>query len=328
MAAENFEIGSSIPPFETGGLPVCSDTVNIGLNIHHFTGWGLSDFNASMNFSRIKIGSISETLDVLLLGLSSLTFVFWFSGKGLFYSADAAVLSPFTSFSLLLMTLTRINRRYFSTWSTPMTLALLGVVACGNLSSIWIHWISPDLFLKTMPSVVPTSVLTSVGLILFCCYEGLISLRKTPQSAFILDDILLHLALFPGSLSLMGHVLGVPAYVGSEQDPRVGIGYPEMLLMGTYAVSAVCSNPDLFLWKFLRKSIFNRLVFLILFVNQYVAPFLVGFVFRNPSLGPWQYGLEFFVMLAGVLAVLIFLSVKAFDVEEKKVLTGKSAPRE
>ena len=270
-----------------------------------------SDLNDFMKFSLRSADSFSELLDFLLLGFSCLTFVYWFSGKGLFYSADAAVLSPFTSFSLLLMTLTRVNRRYFPTWSTPMTLALLGVVACGNFSSLWIHWITPELFLRTMPGVVPTSVLTSVGLILFCCYEGLVSLRKTPQTAFILDDILLHLALFPGSLSLMGHVLGVPAYMGSEMDPRVGIGYPEMFLMGTFAVSAVCSNPDLFLWRFLNKSVFNRVVFLILFVNQYVAPFLVGFMFRNPELGPWKYGLEFFVMLAGVLAVLMFLTLHA-----------------
>lgn len=262
-----------------------------------------------------RVSSISEVLDFVLLGLSTVTSLYWFTGKGLWYSDSSAVLSPFTSFSLLLMTLTRINRRYFSTWSTPMSLALLGMVACGNFSSLWIHWFSPELFLRTMPQVVPTSAMTSIGLILFCLYEGLISLRKTPTSAIIVDDILIHLALFPGGLSLLGHVLGVPAYMGSEIDPRVGISYAEMFLMGSFAVSATCSNPDLFLWTFLRRSLFNRLIFLLFFINQYVAPFLVGFLFRSSAVGPYQFGLEFFVMLAGVMATLIFLLVSAITLQ-------------
>ena len=136
------------------------------------------------------------------------------------------------------MALSRLASQRLSTWSTPMTLALLGIVSCGNLSSLWIQLASPELFLNTMPGVVPTSVMTSIGLVTFCFYEILIIVRKTPDTAFILDDILLHLALFPGGLSLLGHILNVQTYMGSNLDPRVGIGYMEMVFMGAYATAA------------------------------------------------------------------------------------------
>ena len=85
----------------------------------------------------------------------------------------------------------RLSSKLFDTWSKPMSLALLGIVACGNLSSIWVQALVPELFLNSLPNVVPTSIMTSIGIMTFCFYDILILFRKTPQTAFILDDILL-----------------------------------------------------------------------------------------------------------------------------------------
>lgn len=264
-----------------------------------------------MHISRKKLESFAKVTDSIVLLLGLITFIYWFSGKGLFYSERGPVMSPFTSFSLVLMVLTRLAGRFISTWSNPMSLALLGIVACGNFSSLWIQIVSPELFLNTIPGLVPTSIMTSLGLITFCFYEILIIIRKTPNTAFIFDDILLHLALFPGGLSLLGHVLGVQAYMGSNLDPRVGIGLMEMAFMGSYATAAVISNPNLFLWRFLARNSLNRMTFSILFLNQYVAPIVIGFLFRNERQASNQLGIEFYVMLAGVLATLIFLVINA-----------------
>ena len=192
-----------------------------------------------------------------------------------------------------------------------MSLAIIGIIACGNCSNLIMILGVPDLFLNAMPGVVPTSAFTSVGLILFCSYEILILLRPTPNSYFIVDDILLHLALFPGGLSLLGHLLNSPTYLSSSVDPRVGIGIFEIFLMGTYAVSAVLENPNLFLWKFLQRSWNNRIIFLTLFINQYVAPVSVA-LWLFDSKRPDGFGVEFFVMLAGVMATLVFLILQAF----------------
>ncbi len=258
-----------------------------------------------------KFNQYSKILDGFILLFSGSSFCLWFLGVSLFHVEGSPELSIFTIFSLLLMSGSRLASKMLSTWSYPMTLALLGVVACGNFSSLWIQLTIPDLFLNTMPGVVPTSTMTSVGLILFCFYEILVVLRKTPQTAFILDDVLLHLALFPGGVSFLGHFLGVQAYMSSSVDPRSGIGVVEMLIMGVYATVAVISNPNLFLWKFLDKSKFNRVVFLTLFVNQYLAPIAVGMSFRPSDWPENKFGIEFYVMLAGVLATLIFLVVNA-----------------
>ncbi|MGH1468782.1 MAG: hypothetical protein ACRBBP_07885 [Bdellovibrionales bacterium] len=270
-----------------------------------------------------KFKEYSKLLDGAIFLFSGLAFGLWFLGVSVFSFDGMPELSIFTIFSLLLMSGSRLADKMLSTWSYPMTLALLGVVACGNLSSLWIQLTIPDLFLNTMPGVVPTSAMTSIGLILFCFYEILVVLRKTPQTAFILDDVLLHLALFPGGLSFLGHFLGVQAYMSSSVDPRAGIGVVEMLIMGVYATGAVISNPNLFLWKFLAKSKFNKVVFLTLFINQYLAPIAVGLAFRPEDWATDRYGLEFYVMLAGVLATLIFLVINALRhsfSEEESVL--------
>lgn len=251
-------------------------------------------------------------IDGFIFFASLVTFVSWFFNDGWLQWSHTPGLSPFTSFSLMLMSGARLADQMWETWSKPMTLAILGIVACGNFSSLWIQLLSPELFLKTIPHTVPTSALTSIGLILFCFYEVLVVIRRSPDSAFIVDDILLHLALFPGGLSLLGHVLGVDLYMRSGVDYRVGIGYFEMLLMGSFAVAAVFSNPNLFMWRFLNKSRLNRLTFALLFINQYVAPLLVGILFRSPQLSTRSIGIEFYVMVAGVLATLIFLLINAF----------------
>ena len=72
-----------------------------------------------------------------------------------------------------------------------------------------------------------------------------LELRETPESAFIMDDLLIHLALVPGGLSLLGYLLGNPVYLSIHADPRVGISPLEMGFLGLYAVAAVVANPRL-----------------------------------------------------------------------------------
>lgn len=247
----------------------------------------------------------------LILVGSLVTLLYWLTGKGLFYSDTQPVLSAFTSVSLLIMIIPRMANRYTDTWPPTISLALLGVVACGNATSLLIQLMTPELFFTAIPSAVPTSAITSTGIILVCAYEILIILRKTPKTAFILDDILLHLALFPGALSLLGHLSGVQVYRGSSIDPRVGVSILEMLLMGSFVFVAAVSNRDLFLWSFLSKKQINRMIFIILFANQYVFAFALAPFLRSPNLSTHQVGIEFYILLAGALATLLFLILNA-----------------
>jgi hypothetical protein len=162
--------------------------------------------------------------------------------------------------------------------------------------------------------------MTSVGLVLFCLYDLVIELRETPESAFIADDLLIHLALVPGGLSLLGYLLGNSTYLSVHVDPRVGISPLEMGFLGLYAVAAVVSNPRLFLWRFLSASWSNRLVFGLLFANQFVAPLVVALILRRPgATGP---GVELFVMLAGVVTTMAFLLLQARVARRTAVLGG------
>ena len=252
---------------------------------------------------------ITTALDVLL-GVGCVTVIAaWLVGHPLFYSPTAPVMSPFTALSLLLMVATRQLRLHIETWPMVLSLAMSGLVLGGNASSIVMLAATPASIWATFPDLVLTSVMTSVGLVLFCSYDLVIALRDTPARSFILDDMLIHLALVPGGLSLLGYLLGNPTYLSIHSDPRVGISPPEMVCMGIYAVAAVCSNPRLFLWRFLGASVSNRVVFGLLFLNQFVAPALVALFLTNPgSTGP---GIELFVMLAGVVATLLFLLLQA-----------------
>lgn len=153
--------------------------------------------------------------------------------------------------------------------------------------------------------------MTSVGLLLFGLYDLFVELSKTPLSVFLVDDALIHLALVPGGLSLIGYLTGNPLYLSIGEDPRVGISPLEMAFMGTYAVGAVLSNPRLLLWQLLAAGWGNRVTFAILFANQSVAPVLVAYAFAKPEpIGP---GVELFVLLAGVLATLSFLLFQAYQ---------------
>lgn len=251
--------------------------------------------------------STEEVLEWLLFFASLFATLFWLSGKGLFYSDDAPVLSPFTSISLFIMIGCRVAQRKLVGWSKPMTLAFLIVVACGNLSSILMLTLVPELLFASAPKIVATSILTSFGIISFCIYEIVVTVRKSPNSGLLIDDIFLHFALFPGALSLLGLLMNIPSYRGIAVDPRVGISTLEMCFMGTFALYAVASNPNLFLWRFLTKRLANRIAFAILFLNQYLAPILVGLAFGTNG----KPGVELFVILAGFLATLSFLVMHA-----------------
>jgi hypothetical protein len=190
-----------------------------------------------------------------------------------------------------------------------LSFAMIGLVLGGNVSSIVMLGLMPPELWASLSGIVLTSTMTSIGLVLFCLYDFVIVLRETPESAFIMDDMLIHLALVPGGLSLLGYLLGNPTYLSVHADPRVGISLLEMAFMALYATSAVVSNPRLFLWRFLAAGWTNRFVFAGLFANQFVAPIAVALLFSaSRSKGP---GVELFVMLAGVVTTLSFLLLQA-----------------
>lgn len=233
----------------------------------------------------------------------------WLAGRPVFYSPSAPVMSPFTALSLLIMVAVRQARLHFETWPLVLSLAMIGLVLGGNVSSIVMLATTPAELWASFPNLVLTSVMTSIGLVIFCAYDLVIVLRKTPESAFILDDLLIHLALVPGGLSLLGYLLGNPTYLSVHADPRVGISPLEMGFLGLYAVAAVVSNPQLFLWRFLATGWTNRLVFAGLFANQFAAPLLAAVLLsKRGASGP---GVELFVMLAGVVATMSFLLLQA-----------------
>jgi hypothetical protein len=233
----------------------------------------------------------------------------WLAGHPFFYTRVAPVMSPFTALSLLIMVAVRQARLHLETWPMVLSLALVGLVLGGNLSSMLMLSTMPAALWSSFPDLVLTSVMTSIGLVCFCAYDMVVAMRKTPESAFILDDLLLHLALVPGGLSLLGFLLGNPTYLSVHTDPRVGISLLEMACLGLYAVAAAVSNPQLFLWPFLAARPSNRLVFAGLFANQFVAPLVVALALSKPGAsGP---GIELFVMLAGVVTTLTFLVLQA-----------------
>ncbi len=254
---------------------------------------------------------ISIGLDALILLASILVTILWLAGYPALYSDSSPVMSAFTSLSLLLMAGSRLARKLLFGWPTALTLALIGLVMGGNVSSMLIHLSMPPELLASF-DIVLTSVMTSVGLTLFCLYELLVALRETPQTGFIFDDILLHLALVPGGLSLLGVMLNNPTYISEGSDPRVGISLLEMGFMGVYATSAVLSNPHLFLWQFLSASWSNRWIFVALFANQFIAPLIVAYLFLGVSANTGGPGLELFVLLAGVIATVSFLTMQAY----------------
>lgn len=252
---------------------------------------------------------LATALDVTLGLVSAAVLAGWLLGRPLFYEPTAPAMSPFTALSLLIMVAVRQARLHLDTWPMALSLAMTGLVLGGNLSSMIMLATLPPGLLASFPHLVFTSVMTSIGLVCFCAYDLVIALRRTPDSAFILDDALLHLALVPGGLSLLGYLLGNPTYLSIHVDPRVGISPVEMLCLALYATAAAVANPHLFLWSFLSARWSNRLVFALLFVNQFVAPLIVALALSAPGAsGP---GLEAFVLLAGVVTTLSFLALQA-----------------
>jgi hypothetical protein len=255
-----------------------------------------------------RVRRFAAVLDLLLAVGALAVILAWFIGKPLFYTDLAPVMSGFTAFSLLIMVLVRLARLYLDTWPMALSLAMTGFVLAGNLSSVVMLATMPPGLMESF-SVVLTSMMTSVGLMLFCLHDLVIVLRETPQSVFILDDMLLHLALVPGALSMLGVLLDIPGYLSVTVDRRVGISPLEMAFMGTYAVSAVLTNPRLFLWQFLATGWAHRIVFAGLFANQFIAPLVVAFTFSLPGAG--GPGVELYAMLAGVVATLSFLLLQS-----------------
>ncbi|MCL4806589.1 MAG: hypothetical protein KJ062_02150 [Thermoanaerobaculia bacterium] len=252
---------------------------------------------------------ITIAVDVVLAVATTVVILAWVLGKPLFYTSTAPVMSPFTAFSLLVLVLVRQGRMHDKDWPVTLNFAMTGLVLGGNVSSMVMIGLMPPGVWDSFSAVVLTSAMTSLGLVLFCLYDLAIVFRETPQSPFLLDDLLLHLALVPGGLSLLGYLLANPAYLSVHADPRVGISPLEMGFMALYAVAAVVSNPRLFLWGFLAAGRTNRLVFAGLFANQFVAPLVVALVFSTRGArGP---GIELFVMLAGVVTTVSFLLLQA-----------------
>ena len=252
---------------------------------------------------------LTTAIDVLLAVGSATVITAWLVGRPVLYTASAPVMSAFTALSILVMVLIRQARLHLETWPMVLSLAMTGLVLGGNVSSIVMLGVAPAGLWASFPDLVLTSVMTSIGLVFFCAYDLVIELRETPESAFIMDDLLIHLALVPGGLSLLGYLLGNPTYLSVHADPRVGISPLEMAFLGLYATAAIVSNPRLFLWRFLAAGWTNRLVFALLFANQFVAPLLVALLLSKPGgRGP---GVELFVLLAGVVTTMSFLLLQA-----------------
>lgn len=254
---------------------------------------------------------ISVILEFIMFITAAIFTIAWLLDVPLFYRKTGPVLSMFTSISILLTVGVRMARRYLFGWPQPLTFAILVIVLGGNFTSLMMVTSLPPNFTKAFDLVFTSSV-TSTGLILFCTYELLINLRKTPGSPFIVDDMILHLALLPVALSLLSYVFHQPDYTTSPVDPRIGVTFLEMTLLSLYTINAVLTNHDLFLWQFLASSWSNRITFALLITNQFAVPFLVGWIFPQSGELMGMVGLEIYVMIAGAIATLLFLFIQAY----------------
>ena len=255
---------------------------------------------------------LAKILDFIILGGSVIVIGAWVLGKPLFYNPNGPVMSMFTAISLFFLVGLRLATRYFPLWPFTGNIALLMIVGGGNLSSLMMLATAPSVHVNTSSSLVMTSIFTSIGFVFFSIYEILLYLRKTPKNVFILDDILIHLALVPGELSLIGHLFNNPTYLSMGIDPRVGISILEMCFMAALAASTVLANRNLFLWQFLKGGMGNQIIFSALFANQYIAPLLYLF-FVGKNFETQSYGAELFIMLGGVFATLGFLLIQAYN---------------
>ncbi len=261
-------------------------------------------------YTPVKVLSI--VLESLLFVVSLAILLAWIAGKPLFYSDSGAVISIFTALSILFLSGVRLADRFLFGWPMPLSYALLVIVLGGNLTTLLMLYSLPPQFTKSF-DLVFTSAVTSTGLIIFCIYEILIRLRRTPKSVFIIDDILLHIALLPVALGLLAYVFDRPWYLSSPIDPRIGVTYVEMALLGIYTINAALTNRDLFLWRFLTESLVNKITFTALVINQFAVPFLVGSIFHGKDEDlQGMAGLEVYVMIAGAFAIIMFLTIQAY----------------
>lgn len=141
---------------------------------------------------------LTTAIDAVLALVCTAVMVAWFAGRPIFYSDASPVTSWFTAFSVLIMVVIRQARLRLDTWPMALGLAMSGLVLGGNVSSMLILAVAPAELWAGIPDLVLTSVMTSLGLVLFCAYDFVVTLRETPRSAFIMDDLLIHLALVPG----------------------------------------------------------------------------------------------------------------------------------
>ncbi len=260
-------------------------------------------------------------LDSLVFGGSILVIGAWLVGLPLFYTSTGPVMSIFTAISLFFIVGIRLATRYLYLWPFTLSLAFLVIVGGGNLSSLMMLLSAPKVHINSSSPIVMTSAFTSIGLIFFSTYEILIYLRKTPKNVFILDDILIHLALVPGELSLIGHLFQNPTYLSMGIDPRVGISILEMCFMAALAGGTIFGNKNLFLWQFLKGGVSNQIIFVALFANQYIAPLCYLFWVGKSNDSSGSFGTELFILLGGVFATLAFLLIQAYNL-------NKDAPKE
>ena len=150
--------------------------------------------------------------------------------------------------------------------------------------------------------------MTSIGLVFFCAYDLVIVLRRTPESAFIMDDLLIHLALVPGGLSLLGYLLGQPDLPERPRRParrhlaaRDGLPRPLRGGCGRLQPAAV------------PLALPRRRVGESLRLRRLVRQPVRRARRRGPAAEPGASGpgVELFVMLAGVVTTMSFLLVQA-----------------
>lgn len=258
----------------------------------------------------------SEILDWIIFIGSSFFILAWIFGVPLFYQTEGPVLSIFTAISILTIVSLRIATKHFHLWPFTANLAFLMIVGGGNISSILMLLSAPAVHINPKSTLVMTSIFTSIGLILFSFYEILLYLRRTPDRFWILDDILIHLALVPGGLSLFGHLFQNPSYLSMSIDPRVGVSLIEMFFMVLLFLSTILGNQNLFLWKFLKGGFSNQVAFGVLFTNQYIAP-IVYLLFVGSGEKLNSFGPELYIFFGGVIATLGFLLFQA-KIQENK----------
>jgi len=171
---------------------------------------------------------LTSAIDAALVVATCAVIVAWVVGHPILYTPVAPVMSPFTAFSLLVMVSVRQARIHLETWPMTQSLALTGLVLGGNVSSILLLAIMPPGLQTSFSGIVLTSAMTSVGLVLFCLYDLVIALRDTPESAFIMDDMLI------GGDDVLPAAAGPPAAASAgRREPLTAVSHGASAPCGT-----------------------------------------------------------------------------------------------